>query len=335
MIRILIIAGLVLMLGREAAADGAQTKPRLKELVAVAAELVTIGDLVEHAGAAAPVPVFRSPDLGQTGSVPVARVIEALRPHALAGIDTGGLAEVVVTRLSRAITAKDVTERIARACAGRFGLGAADTLAVLLDRDVSTIHVEAGATADLAITRLQVEPRSGRFDVTLDVPGSAAARLLRLRFTGVVTETAEVATLARTIQRGEVIRASDLRSERRPKAEVAQDAIDAEQAIGLAATRPLRAGQVLRPADVARPQLVQRNEPVTIIYEAPGVLLTVRGKAIEAGAAGDIIGVLNVQSNRTVQGKVTGPGRITVAAGIPVAAASQPSSEEAASPPTQ
>ena len=43
-------------------------------------------------------------------------------------------------------------------------------------------------------------------------------------------------------------------------------------------------------------------------------MLTVRGKALEAGAEGDIVGVLNIQSKRTVQGTVTGPGRVTIAA---------------------
>ena len=46
-------------------------------------------------------PVFRAPDLGQTGAVPVARIAEALRPYDITGVDTGGLTEVVVTRLSR------------------------------------------------------------------------------------------------------------------------------------------------------------------------------------------------------------------------------------------
>ena len=61
-----------------------------------------------------------------------------------------------------------------------------------------------------------------------------------------------------------------------------------------------------------KPELVQRNETVTIIYEVPGIVLTMRGKALEAGAEGDIINVLNVQSKRTIQATVTGPGRVTV-----------------------
>jgi flagella basal body P-ring formation protein FlgA len=109
--------------------------------------------------------------------------------------------------------------------------------------------------------------------------------------------------------------------ERRPKLEVGGDAMALEQAVGLAAKHPLRGGQVLRPADLAKAQVVQRNEAVTIVYEVPGVTLTVRGKALEAGAIGDVIGVMNVQSNRTIQGTVTAPGLITIATARPFAAA--------------
>jgi flagella basal body P-ring formation protein FlgA len=57
---------------------------------------------------------------------------------------------------------------------------------------------------------------------------------------------------------------------------------------------------------------------VTIYYQVPGIMLTVRGKATEAGAVGDVVGVLNIQSNRTVQATVIGPGRVTIAAAGPL-----------------
>ena len=40
------------------------------------------------------------------------------------------------------------------------------------------------------------------------------------------------------------------------------------------------------------------------------MVLSVRAKALEAGAEGDTISVLNAQSNRVVQATVTGPGRV-------------------------
>ena len=56
--------------------------------------------------------------------------------------------------------------------------------------------------------------------------------------------------------------------------------------------------------------LVLRNETVTLVYEAPGMVLTIRGKANDGGAEGDVISVLNEQSKRVVQGMIVGPGRV-------------------------
>ena len=44
------------------------------------------------------------------------------------------------------------------------------------------------------------------------------------------------------------------------------------------------------------------------------MVLTMRGKALEAGAQGDTVNVLNLQSKRTIQGTVTGQSQVTVAA---------------------
>ncbi len=78
-----------------------------------------IGDLVDNAGAVASIAIFRAPDLGETGTVSVARVLEALAPHEIAGLDTRGLTDVVVTRASHVISPEDIEARIVRALAGR------------------------------------------------------------------------------------------------------------------------------------------------------------------------------------------------------------------------
>ena len=200
MIRIVLALIMAAALGREAYAETTSAAPRLKELVTVSSEIVRIGDLVENAGTAADVPVFRAPDLGQTGAVPVSRIAEALRPYDVTGLETGGLSEVVVTRLSRALTAKDITDRIARAFAGQYGFGDAQNLAVILDRDIRILHVEPTVTADLVVARMNVEPRTGRFDIAFELPGSTLSRRAGLRFTGTVTETVEAATLTRSLR---------------------------------------------------------------------------------------------------------------------------------------
>jgi len=312
--------------------------PRLKELATVSSDIVRIGDLVDNAGAAADIPVFRSPDLGYTGAVPVTRVLEALAQNKVTRLDTNGLSEVVVTRLSRAITMKDIEARIARALAGQYGFGDAGNISITFDREIRTIHVEPSATDELQVARLNVDPRTGQFFIALELPGSATARRLPLRFSGTAVETAEAAVLTRALNRGETVKASDVTTERRPKAELAGDSLSLQQVIGFSTRRALRGGAVLRSADLMKPEVIQRNETVTIVYEIPGVLLTVRGKALDAGAVGDLIGVVNLQSNRTVQATVTGPGRVSIVATSPgpqMTTASVPDPSHAARPGAQ
>jgi flagellar basal body P-ring formation protein FlgA len=265
----------------------------------------------------------------------VARVVDAVRPHHIIGLDTRGIAEVVVSRASRAITAKDFEARIVRAVAGQNGLVEGQNLALNFDNDVRTIHVEPNG-AELRVARLSFEPRTGRFDVSFELPGSVAARRLPLRFTGSLVETYDAIVLARPVAQGEILKASHFTVTRRPKAELATAAaaIDPEQAEGLAARRALRPGQIVRQADLMKAEVVQRNETVTITYEVPGILLSVRGQALEAGARGDLINVLNIQSKKTVAATITGPGRVSVASVAPRLAAQSveaPSSNSAQS----
>jgi flagellar basal body P-ring formation protein FlgA len=110
------------------------------------------------------------------------------------------------------------------------------------------------------------------------------------------------------------VRKSDIVLARRPKTELKGDAIDTlDHLVGMEARAAIPAGQPLRQADLIKPDRIKRDESITLVYEVPGILLTCRGKALESGADGDVISVLNVQSKRTVQGTVTGAGRVTIA----------------------
>ena len=285
--------------------------PTHKRDAKVQSEIVRIGDLVDHAGSIAGVAIFRAPDLGQTGTVQAYRVMEAVRPHGLL-IDTRDIGEVVVTRLSRVIPIKAVEARIAAVLVSQNSAIDAKNLLVTLDREGRPIQVESSAVGDLQPARTYYDPRTGRFDITFELPGSAAARRMTLRYTGIAVEGVEVAALQRALARGEVIRAPDVAVERRAKSEIGNDAVAPDTVVGLAARRQLRAGQAITSADVMKPEIVTRNEAVLLVFEAPGMLLTVRGKALDSGGEGDVVSVLNLQSKRTIQGVVSGPNRVDV-----------------------
>src|SRR5438046_7273207 len=111
----------IALLAASTAAAVAQTRddviaaPALRASVTVSGDLVRIGDIIDNAGSAAQIAIYRAPDLGTTGSLPVAHVLTALRSHQVIGVDTKDLKEITVTRLARTIEGKDIDAQVARA----------------------------------------------------------------------------------------------------------------------------------------------------------------------------------------------------------------------------
>jgi flagellar basal body P-ring formation protein FlgA len=240
-----------------------------------------------------------------------------LQAHQVIGVDTRDIKTIAVTRLSRTVEAKDIKLQCAHALEHRGGLGDAANLALSFDRDVQDLQLEASNTGTLQPVSVRFEPRSGRFDVSFEIGNDTNAAPTKLRFTGTAIETVEAAVLTRNVERNEILKSTDVITERRPKAEIGGDAAVRGSAVGMQTRKQLRAGQAVRVADLAKPDLVQRDDNVTLIYEAAGLYLTIRGKAMESGAEGDVVNVLNLQSNRTVSGVVIGRGQVAISVATP------------------
>lgn len=312
----LLTAAATAALGQAQSADPI-APPVLRANVTVTGDVVRIGDVIDNAGPTASIAIYRAPDLGTIGTLPTAQVLAALRAHQVIGVDTRDLRTISVTRLSRSVDARDIEAHVAQALERRNGLGDAANLTVTFDTDVQNMQLDAVNTGALEPVATRFDARSGRFDITFSIGNESNAPAVKLRFTGVAIETVEAAVLARNVDRNEILKASDVVVERRPKAEVGSDPATRDRAVGLQARRPLRAGQAVRIADLAKPDLVVRDQAVTLIYESAGLYLTIRGKAIEAGTEGDVVNVLNLQSKRTVAGVVVGRGQVAVSAPTP------------------
>ena len=302
---------LVLALPAQAADDGIAT-PTLRASVTVTSDVVRVGDLIENAGSAALIAVYRSPDLGTTGALPVAQVLGVLRAKQVIGVMTGDIKEVQVTRLARTFANKDLENAVASALERRFGLGDAANITVTFDRGISDMRLDASNTGALQPVSTRYDARSGRFDLAFEINNDNNPAPTKLRLTGTAIETVEVAVLTRDIERTETLKSSDVAQERRPKAEVPGEAATRDRTVGMQLRRPMRAGTPIRTADIAKPEFVSRDQSVTVIYQVPGIYLTTRGKAIESGTEGDTVSVLNLQTKRTLTGVVTARGQVTV-----------------------
>ncbi|MBR3192943.1 flagellar basal body P-ring formation chaperone FlgA [Bosea sp. (in: a-proteobacteria)] len=298
-------------------APAATAKLRLKPDLTLSRDIVGFGDLITGLSPQdAALPAFRAPALGDTGTIQVARIVDAAVKHGILrdaqDLDSQGVAQVVVTRAARRITGLDVEAAVKSALLERFGVDGR-AFALLLDGGAPSVVVEPELTGDLAALDLNYDARTRRVTGRLTMPGSAATRLKPVRVSGQLVETAEVVVPLRTIARGETLRPSDVTIERRPRDAQFNDVLgEMKAAIGKVAKRTLVAGSVLRSGDVQREEVVGRGDIVTIVYEARGIAISLRGRANEAGAIGDSIAITNIQSKRVLQGTVTGPGRVNV-----------------------
>src|SRR3954468_6459880 len=197
--------------------------PLLKRSITVTSETVRIGDLIDNAGPAAQIAIYRAPDLGTTGSLSVPQVTNTLRAHQVIGVDTRDLREVSVTRLARSIDGKDIEAQVGRALERKNGLGDAANLSLTFDRDPGDVRLDAAFTGAMQPTTVRYDNRNGRFDVTFEIANDSGLVASKLRFSGTAIETVEAAVLTRSLERNEILKSSDVVVERRPKAEVGTD----------------------------------------------------------------------------------------------------------------
>jgi len=174
---------------------------------------------------------------------------------------------------------------------------------------------------DVAVAHMQHDPATGHFTALLSI-GTGAASPVQARVAGRVLNMVTLAVPTRRITAGEVLRAEDLRLGRvRAEAVHADVARDVADAVGLSPRRPFTAGQPLPLADLSRPPAIRKGKTVLLLLDSPGITLTAQGQALEDGATGARIRILNPASRAVVEATVLSPDRARVLpASGPVAA---------------
>lgn len=121
----------------------------------------------------------------------------------------------------------------------------------------------------------------------------------------------EVPVLAQNLQKGAILSAADFAREARP-GDQARGALALREAIGMEAARNLPAGLIVRSGDLIRAQLVRRGEPVSIRFRSGALTIVATGRALGSGADGDLVRVVSLSTNRTLDAIVDGPGAVRV-----------------------
>ncbi|WP_247894569.1 flagellar basal body P-ring formation chaperone FlgA [Azospirillum sp. B510] len=158
-----------------------------------------------------------------------------------------------------------------------------------------------------AVRDVSLDPRTGLFQ----------ARILSNGHSVDLSGRAEVEVTmpvpVRRIRPGEVIEAADLTTIRLPLERAGAGFItSAEALVGQSPRRQISAGRMVQVGSVGAPIVVQRNRPVTLVYEDGALMLAARGRALQEGGVGDTVRVMNIASSTIVTGTVTGAETVSV-----------------------
>lgn len=284
-------------------------EPVLREQITVYGDLVTLGDMFDNAGETSGTAVFRSPELGTTGVVAATRVAAAARQHGIEWRNPGGIDEVVVNRPGRLVPLEKVEEIIGERAGDRE-----DSWTVSFDRGARAFHIDPRVEGPVTVKHLELHPRSGRFRAVISVDNPPYPVQDKV-YTGRAYPSVEAIVPAREIERGATIVEEDLEVVQLPRSQVSNSALErVEAAVGMAARRRLPLGRAIRRGDLEYPKLVKRNSLVTLVYRSPGLVLKAKGRALDDGAKGQTVQIVNLQSKRTVEAQVTGAGMASVSA---------------------
>jgi len=288
---------------------GDATAAVLRPAITVDTDVVRLGDLFADVGEKQDAIVAAAPPPGEKAVFNAIRLQSIARRAGLSWQPQSRHESAVVRRTGRLISADDVRKLI-QASLDKSGVPAGYQIA--LSKHDLTFHVAADDNRELRVAHTRFNPEGKQFSAIVEVPDDGSS-YRRLQVTGSVYEVVNVPVLARSIQRGETIRARDLDFvQLRRKAIGRNTIVDSNLIVGKTPRRYLQTGKPIRMADIRPPVLVEKGKLVTLTLKNRHMLITAQGKALEDGAKGEVIRVSNTRSRQTVQGVVVAPNKVAI-----------------------
>ena len=172
--------------------------------------------------------------------------------------------------------------------------------------------IAAEGRAEIGIEQLEYDGTNNRFTATVAISGAGISSQ-KIRLAGTLIEMIELPVPTHRLLAGSVVRAEDLQPARMRAGPLTNDvAHGVEQIIGLAARRTISRGQPIALADLGKPVLVAKGARVSLLLQSGALIVSANGQAMESGALGDRITVLNPTSRSVIEAEIIGAGRARV-----------------------
>lgn len=183
---------------------------------------------------------------------------------------------------------------------------------VRITSNLADIVLPSSEAATMDITAFNFDPQKDIFNAVIVAP-SADNPLRRVNISGKVERTIAVPVMKNSLKNGDIIGSLDIDYIDLPQEKIVSGTLlNESELVNMTPRRVLHAGKPVSLADLERPTMVDRGDSVTLIFENGPMVLTVKGKAMQAGSMGDTVRVANTDSNKNLQGIVTAHREVTI-----------------------
>ena len=281
------------------AAEAATLKPEAM----ISQNVVMVSDLFDDLSSKQDAIVGNAPTPGQTVILNAKSLQRIANTYDVKWKSTSPADQIVIRSVVQTIPASDILavvkkDLLARGVTGKFE--------VTLNNVAPTITLPGNVDTTVEVAQMNYTPGRDVFTAIVAAP-NALHPVKTLSISGLIEKTIQIPVLTKGALADDIISSSDLEWIDVPTRQMVNDTIvDADKLIGKTPVRMVEAGVPVRARDVKSPQLVARGDEVLLQFNQAGLQLTAKGKAMQNGAEGEVIRVLNLSSNQSLRAEVTG-----------------------------
>lgn len=272
--------------------------------VALLADVVTVGDVFPGVTHDASYVLSPAPAYGKTMTLSASDLKRISDAFNLGWQPVSQLTQTSIRRAAQDIGPDKISAALQSALAQK--LDGQKFEATLSERNM-TLHVLENASTDVAVSDLRYDLGRGEFSAVV------AAGEQKKPVTGRLIPVTSVPVLKAQLQKGALITAEDLDYVDVRNSDLGANVlVSAEQLVGMSPRRGIAALKPIASSDVSSPVVVKKGEIVTMVLQNSEMTLTTQGKALESGAVGETVRIINPSSGQSVEGVVTAVKTVSI-----------------------
>ena len=289
--------------------QGSANAAQLRQNALISGGVVTLGDIFTDTASGADTVVLRAPKPGKKLVLSTAKLKRLAKQQDVAWSPQFGDETLTIRRLSNTIGSDEVLDALEDSLAMD---GYDENYEIELTSRIKPIHTAFGKPVTPDVISFNIDSRGKQFSAIIAAAGDAA-EASQIRVTGRIFQTELVPVLLRRIDQGETISEADISWRRVRLSEIRNGTVTGmNEIVGMNARRPLHVDKPVRRGDLRIPILIAKGSNVKMIFRSHGLLMMAIGRAVEDGAAGQEMRIMNLKSRTIVIAKAIGPDTVTI-----------------------